>query len=60
MAYSVTVLAWGILSFENGYKEAGEWERSIEQVKMFLTNTYIATQEYALTCTRLTHIYGAL
>ena len=32
MAYSVTTLAWGIISFESGYKQAGELENALDQV----------------------------
>ena len=32
MAYSVTTLAWGMLSFENGYRSAGEWDNAVNSV----------------------------
>lgn len=33
MAYSVTTIAWGIISFESGYKQAGELENALDQIK---------------------------
>ena len=33
MAYSVTTLAWGMISFEDGYKSAGEWDNAVDQIK---------------------------
>ena len=33
MSYSATVLAWGMITFEDGYKIAGEWQNAIDQIK---------------------------
>merc|ERR1711935_1013979 len=33
MAYSTTVLAWGIISFEQGYIAAGELENALDSIK---------------------------
>ena len=40
MAYSVTTLAWGMISFEAGYKAAGEWDNAVDQIK-FVTDYLI-------------------
>ena len=33
MSYSTTVLAWGMITFEEGYKIAGEWQNAIDSIK---------------------------
>lgn len=30
---TVTVLAWGMIQFEEGYQTAGEWDNAIDQIK---------------------------
>lgn len=33
MAWSTTVLAWGMIEFRKGYKIAGEWKNAVDQLK---------------------------
>ena len=48
MAYSTTVLAWGIISFENGYIQAGELENALDSIKWvtdYLIKCHTGTNE---------------
>ena len=49
MSYSVTVLAWGMISFEKGYKLAGEYNNGIDQIKWvtdYLIKCHTAPNEF--------------
>lgn len=51
MAYSVTTLAWGMLSFETGYRTSGEWDNAVDQIRW--------VTDYLIKChTGSTELYG--
>ena len=41
MAFTVTTVAWGMIEFEDAYKQAGEYARGLEMIK-WATDYFIA------------------
>lgn len=48
MAWSVTVLAWGMIEFESGYRDAGEWNNALSMLRWatdYLTKAHVSPNE---------------